>query len=171
MSHPLNDTELDSLLAELHRDVLHQWSTDFAQRGHSRPERWSDRLMSDLDMTDTDGLNTTRFLQVTIADLLARVTAHLGAEGEFVAHEATGHLCRLLTGLQQSNLTLEQADVLTADLAEAEQHLRAMVNLDFAGSTCRRTHEALDELRASITYLDRHVRARLRRAGHDLAGR
>ncbi|MEU5858953.1 hypothetical protein [Nocardiopsis dassonvillei] len=171
MTHPLNDAELDSLLAEFHRDVLHQWSTAFAQRGHTHPERWSDRLMSGLDLKDTDGLNSTRFLQVTIADLLTQVTAHLGTEGEFVAHDATGRLCRLLTGLQQGNLTPDQADILTAALAEDEQHLRAMVNLDFDGSTCRRTREALDELRASITYLARHVRARFRRAGHDLAER
>ncbi|MGW5880244.1 hypothetical protein ACWFMI_27230 [Nocardiopsis terrae] len=161
MTQPLDDKGLDQLLGEFHRDLLHQWTTTLSA-SKSRPvlEKWSDRLMTGIDLQDTDGLNTHRFLQVTISNLLTEVTAHLGSEGEMILDRASFHLSLLLTGLEQKTLTSDKAIALTAALASDEHHLRSMAEFDFAASTCARTCRSLDELRTSIRHLTEIVRKR-----------
>lgn len=164
MTQRLDDKGLDRLLGEFHQDLLHQWTTTLSS-DKPRPalEKWSDRLMSGIDLQDTDGLNTHRFLQVTISNLLTEVTAHLGTEGEMILDRASFHLSLLLTGLEQKNLPSDRAVALTAALARAEHHLRSMAEFDFAASTCARTRRSLDELRTSIRHLTEIVRKRFDR--------
>lgn len=167
---PLDDEGLDLLLGEFHRDQLQQWTTTLSAKPHPGLGQWSQRLMTGIDLRDTDGLNTHRFLQVTISDLLNEVTAHLGTEGEMILERATLHLFRLLTGLEAKDLTPEQASALTGSLARDEEHLRAMVDFDFAASTCSRTRQSLDQLRTSIGHLSEVVRRRFDRLRTESSG-
>lgn len=167
MSRPLTDAELDEILQEHHCGMLQEMMASFAR---SQPDgQRQDSPLDHMDPADTDGLNSHVLLQVAVGDLMSEISAHLGREGELVVVTADNRLRSLLEGLRNKTLSQAKALELTTALSEAEQHLRSMVELDYASSTCRRTRQALDQLRSAIARLGKQVLTKLGSETCDLA--
>lgn len=168
----LTKHELNSVLTEHHGGMLQDWTARFAQdnRTDPSPQEPASLIMNDVDLQDTGGLNSHRFLQITVSDLFLEVAAHLGDEGRMVLDQVHEQLGVLLQRLKDKTLTPEHADQLTTALSGAERHLRSMIELDYCWSTGQCTQGSLDTLREAIGMLTRQVESRLSSTPSDIAG-
>ncbi|MEU5858920.1 hypothetical protein [Nocardiopsis dassonvillei] len=168
----LTKHELHSVLTEHHGEMLQDWTARFAQDNQAKAalQESASLIMNDIDLQDTGGLNSHRFLQITISDLFLEVSAHLGSEGRLVLDQVHEQLGVLLQRLKDKTLTSEHASQLTTALSGAERHLRSMIELDYCWSTGQCTQGSLDTLRKAIGMLTRQVESRLSSTSSDIAG-
>ncbi|MFC3998884.1 hypothetical protein ACFOVU_23385 [Nocardiopsis sediminis] len=161
---PLTDEELDELLGDTDKLMRQAWAVAFSTP-RRRPPRPGDAALGaahGIDPGDTGGYSGMVLLQA-IDDLLVEVTAHLGREGELITARALDYLEVARESLRKPDLDRDRVLALVEAFSVDERRLRAMIELDYAASTCSHTRASLDKLRTAIGHLSRQL---LARTGH-----